>query len=388
MIVRRRAIGAAILALAAVAVAAILVVAYLVVAGGSLSSGGNTLQVTTQQSGLVDFSTPLELKAGGSSFVNPLMQTWIFAFQNLTHGQITDDYEPLGSGAGISGIFAGLYDFAGSDAPVPPSYLNANASGRVLLQIPEALGGVAVFYNIPGVTVSLNMSGKVLEGIYLQNITKWNDPAIAALNPKVALPDQTIVPVHRSDGSGTTYALTTYFSKIDPTWAKRVGVGTSVNWPNTPNPELASKGSGGVAALVNGTAYSIGYADSFYAFANGLNPASIENSAGVFLKPSIASVAAAAAAFSTQLQQNATFSITDAPGAASYPISTFTYLLVWQSQSSPQKADAMVSFFWWVIHDGQSYSSRLSYAPLPPSMVTVDEGLLHQINYNGQTYVP
>ena len=378
------------LAVAAVAVAAILAVAFFVFAGSAALPNGraSTNANTSQQPSLLDFSSPLELKSGGSSFVNPVMQTWIFAFQNLTNGQITDDYEPLGSGAGISGIFAGLYDFAGSDAPVQPSYLMANSSGRMLLQIPEALGAVAVFYNIPGINVSLNMTGKVLEGIYLQNITKWDDPAIASLNPSVHLPDQTIVPVHRSDGSGTTYALTTYFSKVDSSWAKRVGVGTSVNWPNSPNPELASKGSGGVAALVNGTDYSIGYADSFYAFNNGLRPAAIQNSAGVFVKPSIASVAAAATAFAGQLQKNATFSITDAPGAASYPISTFTYLLVWASQSNPQKADAVATFFWWVIHDGQSYSSKLFYSPLPASMVTVDESLIHQITYNGQSYVP
>lgn len=316
------------------------------------------------------------------------MQTWITQFQNLTNGQVTDDYEPLGSGAGIAGIFGGLYDFAGSDAPVPASVLSANASSRTLLQIPEALGAVAIFYHIPGVHQSLNLSGTVLERIYLENITRWNDQAITALNPGVSLPDQTIVVVHRSDGSGTTFALTTYFSKIDQGWVRQVGVGTSVNWPNAPNPELAAKGSGGVAALVNQSSYSIGYADSFYAAVNGLTTAAVQNSAGIFVKPTVVSAAAAAAAFSTEVQNNATFSITDAPGAASYPISTFTYLLVWADQPSSQKADAIATFFWWVIHQGQTYSPRLFYAPLPSTVVTADERLVHRITFNGQSYVP
>jgi phosphate transport system substrate-binding protein len=316
------------------------------------------------------------------------MQIWIYVYQEETNAKVTINYEPMGSGAGISGIFGGLYDFAGSDAPVSQSYLNANASGRTLLQIPETLGGVAIFYSIPGVRQSLNLTGSVLESIFDQNITKWNDPRITALNPGISLPDDTIVVVHRSDGSGTTFALTTYFSKIDPAWAKRIGVGTFVDFPNTPNPELSAKGSGGVAALVNETAYSIGYADTYYAFSNDLTTAAIQNSAGVFLKPSIANVAAAAAAFSTQLQSNATFSITDAPGAASYPISTFTYLLVFAHQTDPAKADAIATFFWYIIHQGQSEGPKLQYPELPSEIVTNDEALLRQITYNGQSYVP
>jgi phosphate transport system substrate-binding protein len=247
---------------------------------------------------------------------------------------------------------------------------------------------VAIFYNVPGVTKSLNLTGKVLEQIYLEGITMWNDPAIAALNPGVSLPNQQIVVIHRSDGSGTTYALTTYFSRIDPAWVKEVGVGTSVGWPNSPNPELAAKGSGGVAALVNGTTFSIGYADSYYAFANGLLTAAIQNSAGAFVKPSIAGAAAAAAADADLVQGNATYSITNAPGATSYPISTFTYLLVWASQSDPHKAEVITTFIWWIVHDGQSYCPKLFYAPLPAGVVTTDEGLIRQINYQGHSYAP
>jgi phosphate transport system substrate-binding protein len=388
MLVRRPGISTMVLAVSVIIIVAIAAVAVVYASMDKGSSGSTGVNSSSTSTVSLDFSGPLSLSAGGSSFVNPVMQEWIFAYQALTSGQVTIIYEPTGSGAGISGIFAGLYDFAGSDAPVSQSYLNANAPGRTLLQIPETLGGVAIFYNIPGVKQSLNLTGSVLESIYDQNITKWNDPRITALNPGISLPDYTIVVVHRSDGSGTTFALTTYFSKIDPTWATRIGVGTFVDFPNTPNPELSGKGSGGVAALVNETDYSIGYADTYYAFNNGLTTAAIQNSAGVFLKPSVASVAAAAAAFSTQLQSNATFSITDAPGAASYPISTFTYLLVFAHQTSQERADAIATFFWYIVHQGQMYGPKLLYPELPSGIVTTDEGLLSQITYNGQSYVP
>ncbi len=382
MNVERGGIGRLVLVAAAVVVIIILGVAYFIT-----SQGGKASSSTSQAVSLA-FSSPLTLNSGGSSFVNPIMQSWIFAFQNLTRGQISNNYQPFGSGAGIAGVISNLFDFGGSDAPVPSAILRANASGRVLLQIPEALGAVAIFYNIPGVSQSLNLSGTVLEKIYLEDITTWNDSQITRLNPAVPLPNHPIAVVHRSDGSGTTYALTTFFSKLDPSWGSRVGVGTSVNWPNSPNPEFGARGSGGVAAFVNQTEFSIGYADSFYATANGLKTAAIGNSAGFFVRPTIDAAAAAAAAFANEVQANATFSITNAPGAASYPISTFTYLLVWKDQSDANKADAVTTFFWWVVHDGKRYSPRLFYAPLPPSVVTIDEGLIRQINYNGHSYAP
>ena len=386
MHLERAGIGTPIL-VGAVVVIIFVAIAALYLSGNIIGKNNGSTSSSTQAIPLI-FGSSLELKAGGSSFVNPIMQTWIYDFQALTNSQITTDYEPLGSGAGISGIFAGLYDYAGSDAPVPHADIQTNASGRTLLQIPEALGSVAIFYNIPGIKQSLNFTGKVLEGIYLENITSWNDPAITKLNPGVTLPDQTIVVVHRSDGSGTTYALTTYFNDIDPTWSHRVGVGTFVNWPNSPNPELAEKGSGGVALQVNATDYSIGYADSYYAFSNGITTAAIQNSAGVFLKPSIVGAAASASAFASQVQANATYPIMDAPGAQSYPISTYTYLLVWASQPSADKADVLTQFFWWIVNQGQAFAPKLFYAPLPSSVVTIDENLIRQVNYNGQTYGP
>ena len=390
MRVSRPGISNTIFALAVIVVVAVAAAGVIFVSMGKGSNSTSTTSSSTSTASTisVDFTSPITLNAGGSSFVNPVMQVWIYVYQKETNELVTINYEPTGSGAGISGIFSGLYDYAGSDAPVSQSYLNANASGRTLLQIPETLGGVAIFYNIPGVMQSLNLTGTVLASIFDQNITKWNDPQITALNPGVTLPNDNIVVVHRSDGSGTTFALTTYFSKIDHGWAKAIGVGTFVDFPNTPNPELSAKGSGGVAALVNETQYSIGYADSYYALSNRLTTAAIQNSAGAFLEPTLATISAAAAAFSTQLQTNATFSITDAPGANSYPISTFTYLLVFANQTNAQKADAIATFFWYIVHSGQSEGPNLQYPELPSQTVTQDEALIKQITYNGQSFVP
>jgi len=334
--------------------------------------------------GRFTLSTPVVLSAGGSTFVNPVMQVWASAYRNVTNGMVSVNYQAIGSGAGQQGIFSGTFDFAGSDAPVKASQL-ANFTGKTLLQIPETLGAVAIFYNIPGLTTSLRFTGTVLAQIFMQQITKWNDPAIASLNPGVSLPDQTIIVVHRADGSGTTFAFTTYLAKVYPDWASKVGVGTSVKWPAG---ELGGKGSSGVAGVVSQNPYSIGYADYFYAVENNLAVAQIQNAAGNWVTPSLASITAAASDFASQIQQNATISIANAPGANSYPISTFTWLLVWKDQTDPAKAYAIAHFFWWIVTDGQKYGPPRYYPTLPQNVVQIDEGLIAQINVNGQTFVP
>jgi len=320
------------------------------------------------------------LQAGGSTFVNPVMQVWAVGFQQFTGGNVALNYQSVGSGAGITGVQTGTFIFGGSDAP----HANQTATQGTLLNIPETLGAVAIFYNIPGVTQSLNLTGPILAKIYLENITMWNDPAILALNHGVnaTLLNRAIVPVHRSDGSGTTYALTNYFTKVSTDWnASGKGFGTLVNWPTTG--ELAGKGSSQVATYVQQNFGGIGYADSYYAFSNKLLMASIQNQAGAFVPPSLAGVTAAASAFATQLQANPTFTITNAPGATSYPISTFTYILVWQKQSNYNQAFDTASFIWWVVNQGQGYGPTLFYPTLPAAMVTIDEGLIAQITYNG-----
>lgn len=326
------------------------------------------------------------ISAGGSTFVNPIMQVWASAYHNLTassQNPVSINYQPIGSSAGQQGLFTGTLDFAGSDAPVSTSQLAQYTSKGNLLQIPEALGGVAIFYNIPGINISLNLTGDIIAKIYEQKITRWNDQAIVQLNPSVTLPNQTIIPVHRSDGSGTTYALTSYLATQDPTWVSTIGVGTSVNWPTN---ELAGKGSSGVVGLVIQNKYSIGYADSYYAFSNHLLTANIRNSAGKFIQPTVASFVAAASQFADVLSKNITASIVNAPGQDSYPIATFTYLLVWQSQNDPNKGWAIANFFKWIVTDGQSYSEKLYFAPLPQSVVSVDLQLISSINYQGKTF--
>lgn len=355
----------------------------------AFSKGGGTSTTTSSPSSSVSdaYSDTVQetLSAGGSTFVNPIMQQWIYQYSDLLGAKVVTNYVADGSGAGIEGILHNTFDFAGSDAPVPPSDY-ANVTGNTLLQIPESLGGVAIFYNVPGINnASLKLTGSILAGIWNESITMWNAPQIAALNPNVPLPAESIIPVHRSDGSGTTYALTTYLSKIDPTWSATIGVGTSVNWPTS---ELAGAGSGGMAATVAETPYSIGYVDTYYVINNpGLAIGMIQNSAGNFEMPNLTTVANAASDFSSQIEANPEFSITDAPGPNSYPISTYTYLLVWKNQSDQAKGDAIATFFWWIVHQGQQLSPRLGYPMLPSEVVTIDEGLIEQLNYNGQAFV-
>jgi len=333
---------------------------------------------------------PLTLQAGGSTFVNPIMQVWATSFNQYTNSAVQTNYQAIGSGAGITGILKGTFEFAGSDAPVSNSQsANYTSVKGPLLTIPETLGGVAIFYNIPGVSVSLNLTGLIIAKIYLGQITTWNDPAIQALNPKTTLPGNTIVPVHRSDGSGTTYALTNYFEKVSKDWNASFTsgcpcYGTSISWPAF---EIGAKGSGGVAAYVQQNTNTIGYADSYYAFSNKLTAAAVQNSAGHFLVPTIANIASAASDFSAQIQANPTFAITNAPGAASYPIATYTYILVWQKQTNQQQGYDTAHFLWWVVNQGQAFGPSLFYPTLPASVVTIDETIIAQMSYNGVPFI-
>jgi phosphate transport system substrate-binding protein len=364
----------------------------------TVTSGATSTVTTTSISTSISVSTTstptyaqLTLQAGGSTFVNPVMQVWVAGFSDFTGGAVKANYQALGSGAGITGVLKGTFDFAGSDAPMSSSTsANYTAVKGPLLQIPETLGAVAIFYNIPGIHANLNLTGPIVADIYLQKVTLWNDPSIRALNSKVsdlnATTNLTIIPVHRSDGSGTTYALTNYFTKVSSDWnASGKGFGTSISWPAAG--ELAGKGSAGVAAYVSQNSNAVGYADSYYAFSNKLLSAAIENSAGVFLVPSLAGVTAAASAFAAQVQANPTFSITNAPGATSYPISTYTYLLVWQNQTNQGKGNDVAQLFWWIVTHGQSLGPPLFYPTLPASVVTIDESLIAKMNYSGTPFI-
>ena len=341
---------------------------------------------------------PMTLQANGGTFVNPLMQTWAQGFQLYTDSQVMLNYQAIGTGAAQTDILTNIGAFAGGDAPISASqlasYATQDAGLGTLLQFPESLGGVAIFYNIPGVTTSIYLTGAVIANIYVGNVTMWNDPAIQALNPTITMPAHIITPVHRSDGSGTTYALTNYFEKVSANWNATFSggcpcYGTSIGsttWGLNPS-NVAAKGSSGVAAYVLGNQYSMGYADSVYALNAGLKAAAIQNQAGVFLTPTVTDIAAAASAFSAQVLANPTFTITNAPGAGSYPISTYTYLYVWANQVNYQQGYDVAQLFEWIVSQGQAFAPSLNYAPLPASVVIVDQGIISHMNYQGAPFM-
>jgi phosphate transport system substrate-binding protein len=241
------------------------------------------------------------------------------------------------------------------------------------------LGGVVVTYNLPNVTADLKLTPEAIAGVFLGTIKKWNDPAIASTNPGVNLPGNDITIVHRSDPSGTSFVWTDYLSKVSPEWKTKVGAGTAVNWPVG----IGAKGNEGVTGQVKQTPYSVGYVELIYADQNKLPYASVRNSSGNFIRPALDSITAAAAGVANQMPEDLRVSITDAPGAQAYPISSFTYILVYKQQPDQTKGKALVTFLWWATHDGEKMSKDLLYAPLPPEVVTRDEEKIKSITYNG-----
>jgi phosphate transport system substrate-binding protein len=254
-------------------------------------------------------------------------------------------------------------------------------SGK-LLHIPMTLGAVVVTYNLPGLSTGLKLSPDDIAGIFLGEITRWNDAKISALNPGVKLPDSAIGVVHRSDGSGTSAVFTDYLSKISPAWAEKVGSGTSVSWPVG----LGAKGNEGVTGQVKSTPGSIGYVELVYATQNALPYASIRNSRGNFVAPDLDGVSAAAA--SVPVPDDYRVSITNAPGDKSYPISAFTWILLYQAQPDAAKGRTLAEFLWWAVHDGQKLGSALGYAPLPVDLVKKIEATLRTVTAGGKPALP
>jgi len=325
------------------------------------------------------------LLGAGATFPYPLISQWSSVYVNATGVRV--NYQAIGSGGGISQITAKTVDFAGSDAPLNPTQRSAAPN---LLHIPEAIGAVTFAYNLPGVSNGLNLTGPVIAGIFLGTITVWNDPNITTLNSGVSLPNQAITVVHRSDGSGTTFVWTSYLSKINATWKDTVGKGTSVNWPAG----IGAPGNSGVAGKIQQTPYGCGYVELAYTIQASMTVAKIENAAGNFILPTLDSTAAAAAGAAPTLPTGAgdwaNVSIVNAPAATSYPVASFTYLLVYKelsvigSSMTQAKAKALVDFLWWVVHTGQSYSAALVYVPLPQAVVSIDETSINSITLNGQ----
>ena len=314
----------------------------------------------------------LQINGAGATFPAPIYTKW-FSEYNKLHGNVQINYQPIGSGGGIRQITSQTVFFGASDGPMTNDQLTA-APGRIL-HFPTVLGAVVPVYNIPNMKAELKFSGPVLADIYMGKITRWNDPAIAKLNAGVALPASDITVVHRADGSGTTYIWVDYLSKTSDEFKKRVGVNTSVNWPAG----VGGRGNEGVAALVTQTPGSLGYVELIYALQNKIAFGSVQNMAGEQVRASVESVTVAAAAAATLMPTDFRVSITNAPGKGVYPISSFTWLLLYENPKDKTQSKAMVDFVKWALTDGQKYCADLGYAPLPAAVVKLEMDALAKV---------
>lgn len=318
------------------------------------------------------------LLGAGSTFVYPLFSKQFSEYNKQTGLKI--NYQSIGSGGGILQLTNKTVDFGDSDAPLNEE--QAQKMGVPVLHIPMCSGAVVVSYNLPQVKDTLKLNPEVLAEIFLGKITKWNDPKIASVNNGVQLPATAIVIAHRSDGSGTTNIFTDYLSKINDEWKSKVGKGSSVNWPAG----LGGKGNEGVAGLVKQTPGAIGYIELAYAIQNKMSFAKIQNKTGNFITPTIASTSAAG---NIQLPADSKVFLTNTDAADGYPISGFTWALVYKDQNYGKRSEAraqnLIKLLWWNIHEGQQYCEALHYAPLSPAAVTVAETILKSANFNGKS---
>ncbi|PWT78955.1 MAG: phosphate ABC transporter substrate-binding protein PstS [Bacteroidetes bacterium] len=340
--------------------------------GGGAGTGKGDSAATASAGG--DNNT---LIGAGSSFDNPLFSKMFSEYNKSTGLKV--NYQSVGSGAGISQLTSKTVDFGASDAPMNSK--QDSAVSAPVLHIPVTAGAVALSYNLPEVKDTLKLSPAVLADIFLGKITKWNDPKIQELNKGVKLPATNIVVAHRSDGSGTTNIFTTYLSKVSEEWNKKVGKGSSVNWPVG----LGGKGTEGVAGMVKQTPGAIGYIELAYAIQNNMAYAKIQNKAGNFVLPTIASVTAAA---NINIPPDSKISLTNTDAADGYPISGFSWVLIYKDQKygdrSPERAAKLVNLISWMVHDGQQYSGPLTYAPLSPAAVAVADTILKSATYDGK----
>jgi phosphate transport system substrate-binding protein len=382
-----------------VGLVALVIIIVAAIAGGYsyyLNTGNtNTTQNMTEATASPPTSNEaVSILGAGATFPAPLIQKWTVDYNTL-YPWVTINYNPIGSGGGIQQITQKTVDFGASDAPLSDAQLS-NATGLVLM--PETLGGVAITYDLQPYGISnstaINFTGDVLAQIYMGKITQWNDPAIQALNPNLQLPKATITAVHRSDGSGTTYAFTDYLSAVNPDWKSTVGRSTSVTWPvDKTATGIGAKGNAGVAGTVANTPGSMGYVDVIYAASKSLGIGAVKNAAGNFVVPNLQTIAnAAASATGTPDPKDLRLHIVNAGGDQSYPIATYTYILLYKEMSNQpsmtrNKAEALAKFLWWAIHDGQKYAPDLVYAPLPQNIVSADEQLLTSLTYQGQALI-
>jgi len=319
----------------------------------------------------------VSLNGAGATFPFPLYSKW-FDEYGKSNPDVQINYQSIGSGGGIKQLREGTVDFGASDAPLSDEEVKAMPAPVV--HLPMVAGAVALAYNLPDVPTGLKLSSEVVAGIFLGEIKKWNDKQIAALNPEVKLPARDITVAHRSDGSGTTYIFTHYLAAVSKTWATKVGAGKSVSWPAG----IGGKGNEGVAGVLTKTPGSIGYVELAYADQNGLTVAALKNRAGAFVMPGIDSTTAAAAAAVEAMKKDVRVSIVDSSGGDAYPISGFTYILLYKDQQDAVKGAALADFLRWAITDGQAYAAPLKYAPLPAEVVELNEQALETLTSGGK----
>lgn len=322
-------------------------------------------------SGFSSYGAEKIINGAGATFPFPLYSKWFAEYQKVDPA-VRINYQSIGSGGGIKQFSEKTVDFGATDSPMTEEQMGK--VGKPVFHIPTVLGAVVLTYNLPELKKALILSSDIIAGIYLGTITKWNDPKIAAANAGVVLPDLPILVTRRSDGSGTTGIFTDYLSKVSPEWKSKVGAGTSVSWPIG----LGGKGNEGVTGLVKQTPGAIGYVEFIYAKSNNLPAAQIKNKDGKIVEPSAGSVSAAAEGALKNMPADFRVSLTDAGGVKSYPISGFTYILVFQEMPKDVGVK-MVKFLQWAVRDGQKMAEPLAYAPLPKSLVPKVEAKIKQI---------
>jgi phosphate transport system substrate-binding protein len=301
-----------------------------------------------------------DVTGAGATFPYPVYAKWAEAYR--AKSQVAVNYQSIGSGGGIKQIKAKTVDFGATDMPLPGEELDEAG----LVQFPAVMGGVVPVYNLPGVAAgAVRFSGALLADIYLGKVARWNDPAIAKLNPDVKLPDRAITVVHRSDGSGTTFIFTNYLGKVSAEWRDKVGNATAVQWPTG----IGGKGNEGVAAFVQKSVGAIGYVEYSYARQNKLSYGRLENKAGTFVTPDAAAFQAAAANADWKSVPGFGVLLTDQPGAASWPISGATFILMYKRQDHPDRARQVLDFFAWSYKNGEKLATELGYVPMPDSVV-------------------
>ncbi len=317
-----------------------------------------------------------ELMGSGATFPAPLYQKYFDVYKQEKGVEV--NYQGIGSGGGINQLIEKIIDFGGTDAPMSSSELEK--AGSAVLHIPACLGAVVITYNLPD-NPKLQLNSELIANIFMGNITQWSDPAIQAMNPGIALPDQNILPVYRSDGSGTTYTFTDYLTKANTLWKDNMGTGKSLDWPKG----IGSKGNDGVAGTVSITPHSIGYVELIYAYQNNLPYAIIQNKSGNFIEPTLESVSAAA---NVDLPDDLIVSLTDTDAPDGYPICTFSWLITYQEKNDGTRtlaqARATANMLWWVVTEGQSYNEELKYGRLAPSAVEKAKALIKSMTYDGK----